>query len=505
MNVGIDLGTSYSLVARVQPDRTVSLMPDCVQQDLFHTPSVVCFAHRAAYVGRMAEVVLEEEPHLTAIRFFKRQLGSRDAIHFDQDGAAWRAEGVAALLLKKLRFDAELSAPLGVDGAVLSVPAHFSDPQRQAMMAAAMMADIPVLGLIEEPVAAALHYGTRRNGAEPRVLLVFDWGGGTCDVSIVACDASTVTVLAKGGVAELGGKEVDERLGALILSASSDPDARQESLSARGLLDLRRVSEELKIELCSPTRPPVARTVLLGDRAVEIRVAQSLFDRAVAPLVDQCEAAVAACIDAAHLVPDNIDDVLLVGGSSMVPAARDRMERIFPRRVRYHEPAKAVAFGAAIHAAQLSGEARALDLPAVLRGVTGHATGIRVVDPHTGRVTVDPIVPQNVPLPARAARTYFSTRADQQRIVLEIVQSRINVPGAVYLGKLVVGPLPRPRLNYPVDVAIEVRTDETVAVSACDAETGLELHHQFARDDETGASALANQHALVRRTVVNQL
>lgn len=504
MNVGIDLGTSYSLVARVQADGTPALMPDCIQQDLFHTPSVVCFAHQAAYVGQMAESLLDEEPHLVAIRFFKRHLGMSEPVHFDGHGAAWRAEALAALVFKKLRVDAETSGPSAVDGAVVTVPAHFTDPQRRAAIGAAMMADVPVLGLVEEPVAAALHYGAT-SAPDGQVLLVLDWGGGTCDVSVVAYDRSGVSVLSKRGVADLGGKELDEQVAGLILSRCDDRLRTTLSTSARMLLDLRRAAEDLKIELCSPARPSVRRTVLLGDCPFEIQIAQSAFAAAIAPLLDRCEEVVRECVRGAHLEPPSIDGVLLVGGSSMVPAVRDRMERVFPGRVRYHEPAKAVAFGAAIHAAQLSGDAQALDLPPLLRGVTGHAIGVRVRQPQTGRITLDTIVPENVPLPARATRTYFTNRADQERVVLEIVQFRANEESQTQLGQLVVGPLVRPRSNYPVDVAIEARTDGTVAVNARDAETGTELAQVFSRDDATATAALAGQQALVRATPVNNL
>jgi molecular chaperone DnaK len=188
----------------------------------------------------------------------------------------------------------------------------------------------------------------------------------------------------------------------------------------------------------------------------------------------------------------------------MLPGVRDRLEALFPGRVRYHEPGKAVAFGAAIHAAQLTGHAPKLNLPAELRGLTGHATAVRTVEPATGRVQLDVVVPANLPLPVRATRTYFTSRADQQRIALEVIQTPADGAAETMLGRLVVGPLPRPRLNYPVEVTIEARLDGTIAVTAYDAETGIELAQVFSRhDDEAGGLAL--QHALVRGTAVNNL
>jgi molecular chaperone DnaK len=159
MNVGIDLGTTYSLIARMGHDGVPLLLPDQIEQELVHTPSVVYIANESAFVGRIVETLLEQDPGLKVIRFFKRQFGQPDPIFFDGQGTPWFAESAAALVLKKLRFDAESFCSESVQSAVITVPAHFNDLQRKAVIAAAAMADVPVLGLVEEPVAAALHYG----------------------------------------------------------------------------------------------------------------------------------------------------------------------------------------------------------------------------------------------------------------------------------------------------------------------------------------------------------
>src|SRR5262245_35525519 len=185
MHVGIDLGTTYPLIARLDSDVRPALLPDCTDRELVHTPSVVYVNGRAAYVGHVAELLLEQEPGLPVVRFFKRQLGETAPIIFDGEGNGWTAEGISALILRKLRYDAESFTSLGVAGAVVTVPAHFNDAQRKAVQAAAMLADLPLLGLVEEPVAAALHYGVSR-AAHDRILFVFDWGGGTFDATVLS-------------------------------------------------------------------------------------------------------------------------------------------------------------------------------------------------------------------------------------------------------------------------------------------------------------------------------
>ena len=137
MKVGIDLGTSYSLVARMDTDGVPALIPDAGNPELFHTPSVVVVAESSAYVGTIAEALVEENPELKPIRFFKRNLGIREPIYYDDLGSEWFPEGIAALLLNKLQFDTESEASAAVSGTVITVPAHFSAPQRQAVAAAA--------------------------------------------------------------------------------------------------------------------------------------------------------------------------------------------------------------------------------------------------------------------------------------------------------------------------------------------------------------------------------
>src|SRR5688572_16623584 len=285
MRVGIDLGTTYSLVARMDPEGRPVLIPDHAESDVFHTPSVVHIAHNAAFVGRLAEALLEQDPKLQVVRFFKRLLGEATPVFYDDNGAAWFAEGVAALVLRKLAYDAEASSSVRVDDAVVTVPAHFSDPQRRAVLAAATLADISVLGLVEEPVAAALHYGVTA-GVQDQVMLVYDFGGGTFDATAMSMDQRGVYVLAKTGLTELGGKEFDEKVGEMVLAQFERALGAPLATGARTLLELRRVSEEIKIELCVPGRARVRKLVMLGGHAVEVEITRAEFEASIQESLD---------------------------------------------------------------------------------------------------------------------------------------------------------------------------------------------------------------------------
>lgn len=508
MHVGIDLGTTYSLIARLDPGGRATLVPDSTDRELVHTPSAVYVNGRTAFVGSVVDLLLEQDPDLPVVRFFKRHFGESVPVVYDREGTAWLPEAIGALVLKKLRFDAESHTSLGIEGATITVPAHFNDVQRKAVKAAALLADLPLLGLVEEPVAAALHYGVT-HAAHDRVLLVFDWGGGTFDATALSLDARGLYVLAKTGLTDLGGKELDEAIGARVLAQFEAVHGKGVATSARALLELRRASEQIKIDLCMPGATQVRQLILLNGFAADITLARRDFLSDIEPLVARAEASALDCVVQAGLTPADVHTVLLVGGSSLVPLVEERMRRIFcqpGQEVLHHEPMNAVAFGAALHAAQLTGDAQRFDVPPEFRGVTGYCLGVQAIDAQTGRVRIDTLIRQNMPLPIKVTKTYYSSRGDQQRIVLDLVQFRTGEESqAVSLGQLVVGPLPSPRPNYPIEVTVEGLEDATIRVQALDAQTGVELQQTFGREGADGFGHLATQRALVRATVINNL
>lgn len=508
MHVGVDLGTTFSLISRLDGGGKPALLPDSTNRELVHTPSVVYVNGRSAFVGNVVDALLEQDPNLPVVRFFKRQFGETAPIVYDRDGTPWLPETIGALVLKKLRMDAENVMLPGITGAAVTVPAHFNDLQRKAVKAAALLADLPLLGLVDEPVAAALHYGVR-HAAHERVILVFDWGGGTFDATTISMDTRRITVLAKTGITDLGGKELDDAIGTRVLAQFDAAHGSTFTPGARALLELRRVAEDLKFQICMPNATGARQLVLLGGCATDVVVTRTDFLADIEGHIARAEACALDCVTQSGLAPADVHAVLLVGGSSLVPGVEQRLRAIFSapgQQVLYHEPMQAVAFGAALHAAQLTGEAERCDVPPEFRGVTAYSVGVQTLDPQTGRVRVDTLIRQNMPLPVKVTKTYYSSRSNQQRIVLDLVQFRAGEEaGAVSLGQLVVGPLPLPRSNYPVDVTVEALEDGTIRVSAWDAQTGVELQQTFGRDGGNGFGHLATQRALVRATSINTL
>jgi molecular chaperone DnaK (HSP70) len=506
MNIGIDLGTTFSLSAAIGEKGNIMMIPDLHFRQTYFTPSIVHINKDVAYVGEIVEPLLIQNLELNVIRFFKRKLGEEQPIYYDNEGTAWFSESVAALVLKKLRHDAEIFLGDTVTGAVITIPAHFNDIQRKAVVNSAYLAGIPIQGLIEEPVAAALHYGIT-NHAHDRIILVYDLGGGTFDVSLVSINQDGIFVIAKDGLLELGGKEFDEQIGDLILKQYKDVAGIEIPLTAKNLLHLRRISEQIKIELSSSGLNAVKKTCLLGGIPLDVFITRKEFETQIEDFLVQTEGILLRCIKGANLAPQDIDIILLVGGSSLIPTVHNKIKSIFHRSNQslfYFEPMKAIVSGAALHSIQLDGKSNLFDLPPVLKGVSGYNVGVKTIDPRTGRMKIDVLIRKNIPLPIESTKTYFTARSNQKFMTLEFVQYIDNDSEIIRLGNLTIGPFEFAQQNYPVEVSVKNLADGTIQVKAYDPQMGKELKQTFGKDIDNGNDLLL-QKALVNSTIINNI
>ena len=505
MKVGIDLGTTFSLIARMERNGRPNLLPDSSFKDIYSTPSTVYISEKQAAVGFLVDTLIEQNPDLPVIRFFKRSFGKNEPLFIDKNSNKWYPDSIAALVLKKLKYDAEAFTGNTIESAVITVPAHFTDPQRKSVLNAAAMADIPVLGIVEEPVAAALHYGVISKSND-QIIVVYDLGGGTFDATILSIDSNGVYVLAKDGLTEMGGKEFDDAITSMILDQFKKATGKHLEMNGLTSIQLRRIAEEVKIELSIPNKAFLKKTILIGGAAFEVLIYRRDFENAIKRMVELTIEVMLRCIDGAGILESDIHALMLVGGSSMIPFIRERLSKVISspqQKIFLHEPMKAVALGAAIHAAQLGGDASKYDLPAEFRGVTGYNIGIQTVNPQTRTSEIDCLIRKNMPLPSRATRTYYTSSSNQTRIVLQLVQYLSLSDEIVNIGEMIIGPLQNPTLNYPVEITVENLVDGTVKVEAYDPGTGIELEQVFGKDIGVGGSHLLAQKNLVRSTLIS--
>jgi molecular chaperone DnaK len=490
MNIGIDLGTTFSLAAYLNPQGVPTLVPDAAQPQWLRTPSVVGVQGHQALVGQALEALLVDEPQRSIVRGFKQHMGTDAVPYTDDQGRAWSPEALSALVLFKLLRDVEASCGDPVEHALITVPANFGDAQRKATLGAAALAGLQHVSLIEEPIAAAAHYGHSRRDAEQTVL-VYDFGGGTFDATVLHIADGRLYVLATEGDNQLGGRLVDQRLVEQLQVDVRRRYGLDMSHDAAAHEVLRRFAEAAKIALSQPGQGVMRKTVVLGGRACELSLSPQQVQAAVQPVV---EATLAACergLEGAGLGWGQMEHVLLVGGSSLLPTAGRALAAasgkpagaLVPR-----QPHQAVAFGAAVLADASVAEGASLE--PVHQSVAPYHLGLRVRDATTGEARVQVLVKRNSPLPARATTTIYTNRAEQTRVILEIVQSKGERDAGQSLGHFAFGPLRAPRLDYPVELSLAYDAEGLVRVTARDLVTGEALQREMAAGGDSDVRRL---------------
>ncbi len=452
--IGIDLGTTFSAVAKVNALGVPEILPNRDGENV--TPSVVFFGEDGnALVGTMAARSAAMDPQRVC-QFVKRSMGDPDWRFRPPDKriVAWRAEEISALILRKLAEDAGAALGAEVPDAVITVPAYFDDGARQATIDAGKIAGLKVRRVLNEPTAAALAYGLSVDSSEASIVMVYDLGGGTFDVTAMLIRDGKFKVLATHGDRNLGGYDFDNALMELIderLRGQYGISRREDSPIAAQ--QLRERTELAKRTLTSTHQTRVSLSE--GDRAATVDVTRSEFEDATAPLLSRTRDILEIVLSDAGLTWSEVDRILLAGGSTRMPMVRAMIESVSGCQVDASQnPDEVVALGAAVqaHLLDLDDERRTStmsrvfgrrqpQLPALLpdgsnptiRDVTSHGLGVVVRDTDGSRTPAEiladewpqrnsVIIPANTPIPATSGGTYYTVDDDQSSIRWQVTQ-----------------------------------------------------------------------------------
>ncbi|WP_074864423.1 molecular chaperone HscC [Atopomonas hussainii] len=446
MIVGIDLGTTNSLVAVWRED-AAQLVPNALGH--FLTPSVVGLDDDGqVLVGQVARERLQTHPQLTAA-LFKRYMGSAHDVRLG--ARRFRPEELSALVLKSLKADVERAFGEPVTEAVISVPAYFSDAQRKATRIAGELAGLKVEKLINEPTAAALAYGVHQKNET--TFLVFDLGGGTFDVSILELFEGVMEVRASAGDNFLGGEDFDDALVAHFVAAQSSAghllDLHQHGFNQR----LRREAQRVRHALGQQERE-IFR-VLQGERELCLEIDQNSLHEVVSPLLSRLRAPIDRALRDARIRVSDLDEVILVGGSTRMPLVRKLVASLFGRFPSLNlNPDEVVAQGAAIQAA-LKARAAALE-EVVLTDVCPYSLGVETsvqFGQQTEAGHYFPIIERNTVVPVSKVRELQTLHDNQQQVLLKIYQGESRlVKDNIYLGELSIAVPPRKAGEVTLDV-----------------------------------------------------
>ncbi len=463
--IGIDLGTTNSCVAVMEGGEPVVIAN---AEGGRTTPSVVAFAKNGErLVGQVAKRQAVTNPERTIISI-KRSMGTDRRI--DIDDKHYTAPEISAMILQKLKADAESYLGESVTEAVITVPAYFSDSQRQATKDAGRIAGLDVKRIINEPTAAALAYGLDKGDAHK--ILVYDLGGGTFDVSLMEVGDGIFEVLATGGDTHLGGDDFDQRLIDYIaeeFKRENGIDLRQDRMA---LQRLKEAAEKAKIELSGlmsvNVNLPFITADATGPKHLDVTITRAKFNELTADLVEKTVGPMNQAMRDAGVTSADIDKVILVGGSTRIPAVQEAVQRITGKEpYKGINPDECVAVGAAIQGGVLGGDVKDI----VLLDVTPLSLGIETL----GGVFTK-LIERNTTIPVKQTQV-FSTAADGQTSVdVHVLQGEREM--AAYnktLGRFqLTGIAPAPRGVPQIEVTFDIDANGIVHVSAKDLGTGKE-------------------------------
>ena len=466
--IGIDLGTTNSCVAVYEGGEPIVITnPEGART----TPSVVAFSKTGErMVGQAAKRQAITNPDRTVVSI-KREMGTAHKVTID--GKSYSPQEISAMILQKLKADAEAFLGTPVTQAVITVPAYFSDAQRQATKDAGKIAGLEVLRIINEPTAAALAYGLDKEVNQK--IMVYDLGGGTFDVSLLEIGDSVFEVLATAGNNRLGGDDFDKRIIDWIaeefMKENSGIDLRKDKMALQRLKD---AAEKAKIELSGMTTAninlPFITADATGPKHFEATLTRAKFDDLTKDLVEATMGPTKRVLSDAGLTPAQVDKVLLVGGSTRIPAVQAAVKNFTGKEpFKGINPDECVAIGAAVQGGVLGGDVKDM----ILLDVTPLSLGIETL----GGV-FNKIVERNTTIPVSKSQVYSTAADGQTQVEIHVLQGeREMAAGNTTLGRFVLdGIAPAPRGIPQIEVTFDIDANGIVNVSAKDKGTGKEQH-----------------------------
>lgn len=466
MIVGIDLGTTNSAVAYIDDNGNPQIITN--RDGERTTPSVILFEGNNPIVGTTAKVNSVSDP-LNAVQFVKRQIGNANFKFINEDGEKFSTEELSAIILKKLKEDAEERLGEKVDKAVITVPAYFDDSQRKATQDAGAIAGLKVLKVINEPTAAALAYGITKK-CDKQNIMVYDLGGGTFDVTIMSLEQGEIKIKATGGDRNLGGFDFDNAIIDFVVNEFEEKfnlDLYDDDIA---LQELREKTEVCKKTLSNRSKALI--NISSQGHALKVEITNEMFETMISSLIDRTIFIMNSVIEDSGLECNQIDKILLVGGSTRIKKVQETIENVTGKKPSQEvNPDEVVAIGAALQAFIINDDNIAENeqlTKTKIVDVNSHSLGVIASDIETGLDFNKIILPRNTPIPAEYWQE-FSTQCDNQEyLILRVTEGEDDDPEYVKIigtSKLFLKSRPA---NSPVKIILSYDENSVVHVRVID-------------------------------------
>jgi molecular chaperone DnaK len=498
--VGIDLGTTFSAVAHIDPYGKPQIIPNSDSERI--TPSVILFDGDNVIVGTIAKNSSVAEPE-KIVDFIKREMGkSKQQFHREFGGKPYSAEELSALILKKLKADAEKYLKTPVTDAVITVPAYFNDAERTATITAGRLAGLNVLHIVNEPTAAALGYGLDKLD-EDQTVFVFDLGGGTFDVTLMRIQKHRIEMLATNGDHRLGGKDWDDVLVNHVAEEFDRAHGENPLLDLQSYQQLQSRALAAKIQLSSRDRTTIVHSH--NGKSIKVELTREKFEEMTRHLVEKCKAICEIVMREAKINWSKVDKILPVGGMTRVPMIRKMITDLSSvPLVDTINPDEAVAVGAAIQAVlnllNLEDETGERSLPEEtrqqfssregsliqVRNITSHTLGVVLWDETQLEEYVFPMIKKMTPMPAIVKNSFGTATANMQRAVVRVVEGESSLPAeCTPLGICDVELPPFLPKGSPVELTYEYNNNQVleVSVEACGNRASVSIERKTGLTD----------------------
>jgi molecular chaperone DnaK len=482
--LAIDLGTTFSAIAYVNDYGKPEIIPN--REGDRTTPSVIFFEDEGvSVVGKVARNQAIVVPRRT-VRFIKREMGN-PSYRFNIDGEDFFPEDLSAIILKKLKSDAESFLGQEIKKVVISVPAYFKDAQREATRQSGEIAGLEVIRIINEPTAAALAYGLDKS-IDNQVILVYDFGGGTFDVTIMKIEGKTFTILATDGDAQIGGKDIDAQLVDYLSEEFQNEHGIDLRIEPHTHQDLWDKAEIAKKDLSF--RNQVMVTLSAGEKTMRIDLDRDSFEEQIYDIIFQTEECMKRVVESANSTWADIDIVLLAGGSSRIPAVKEMIKRVTGKNVQKDmNPDECVALGAAIQsiiAVSEEDDENTTQVPLldggndiIIKDIASHSLGVKALS-HDGRGYINSIIiPKFTNVPCMKTRKYYTGEDNQKKVEVIVIQGEDENPSSPevhQIGKVLLKDLPQHKAGeLVIEVTLGYTIDGVIDVIAKELKSGVAI------------------------------